>query len=301
MGSNAPVTDAKQFPFPIPPGFDEQPVWTGRGFQVGEKLLPILAYELGDSGWTDELTLFHENTAGADHFIDRSSREHALSRVRKAASGPSPSIIEIGCSSGFVLKLMRQTFPSAMIVGADYVGAPLRSLAREIPDLPLLQFDLTNCPLPDASFDIVVLLNVLEHIEDDNKALAHVARILKPGGTAIIEVPAGPHLYDVYDKQLQHFRRYRLGDLVHQVEAAGLTVAEKSHLGFFIYPGFWWTKKRGQRRLGDSENAQREIVARDIKSTGNSRLMYSIMRLEASLRNSIFYPWGIRCLVSCTK
>jgi SAM-dependent methyltransferase len=276
-------------------------VWTGRGFQFGGRIVPILAYELGNSGWTDELTIFHENTAGADHFIDRSSREHALNRVRRAASDSNPSIIEIGCSSGFVLKLLRQNFPSAMIVGADYVRGPLQALSSELPDLPLLQFDLTNCPLPDASFDIVVLLNVLEHIEDDNKALLHVARILKPGGTAIIEVPAGPDLYDVYDKQLQHFRRYRLQDLVRQVEAAGMTVIEKSHLGFFIYPGFWWTKKRGQRRLQDAESVQRAIVARDIKTTGNSRVMYSLMRLEAKLRDLIFYPWGIRCLITCTR
>ena len=276
-------------------------MWTGRGFQVGDRIVPVLAYELGSSGWTDELTVFHENTAGADHFIDRSSRDHALSRVRRAASGSSPSIIEIGCSSGFVLKLLRQSFPSSMIVGADYVGGPLQALASELPDLPLLQFDLTNCPLPDSSFDIVVLLNVLEHIQDDNKALRHVSRILKPGGTAVIEVPAGPNLYDVYDKQLQHFRRYRLQDLVRQVEAAGMTVIEKSHLGFFIYPGFWWTKKRGQRRLRDDEDVQRAIVARDIKSTGNSRVMYSLMQLEARLRDFMLYPWGIRCLITCTK
>src|SRR5580658_9206991 len=108
MGSSAPVTDAKQFPFPPPPGCNELPVWTGRGFQLGGRILPILTYELGSSGWTDELTVFHENTAGADHFIDRSSREHALSRVRRAVSGANASIIEIGCSSGFVLKLLRQ-------------------------------------------------------------------------------------------------------------------------------------------------------------------------------------------------
>jgi len=301
MASNTHVTGAQQFRFPPLPGSTEAPVWTGRGFQVGDRVLPILAYELGSSGWTDELTAFHENTAGANHYVDRSSREHALSRVRRAAHGPNSSIIEIGCSSGFMLRLLRQHFPTTMIVGADYVRGPLEVLARELRELPLLQFDLTTCPLPDASFDIVVLLNVLEHIQDDNKALQQVARILKPGGTAVIEVPAGPHLYDVYDKHLCHFRRYRMQDLVHQAETAGLTVTEKSHLGFAVYPGFWWAKKRGQRHLRASDDAQRAIVVRDIKTSKNIPMMHSIMRLEAKLRDWIFYPWGIRCLITCTK
>jgi hypothetical protein len=72
----------------------------------------------------------------------------------------------------------------------------------------------------------VVLVNVLEHFEDDAAAVSHVARVLKPGGVAVIEVPAGPQLFDVYDKYLQHFRRYQLADLCRLVERAGLQVIE---------------------------------------------------------------------------
>ena len=43
-----------------------------------------------------------------------------------------------------------------------------------------------------------MLLNVLEHIDDHSSAIAQVARVLKPGGVAVVEVPAGPHLYDTY-------------------------------------------------------------------------------------------------------
>jgi SAM-dependent methyltransferase len=63
----------------------------------------------------------------------------------------------------------------------------------------LLHFDLRHCPLPDGSFDGVILLNVLEHIKEDAAALRQIARILKPGGIAAIEVPAGRGLYDIYD------------------------------------------------------------------------------------------------------
>jgi len=113
--------------------------------------------------------------------------------------------------------------PHAQLIGSDYVRGPLEEVARRLPDVPLLQFDLVKCPLPDASVDVVVLLNVLEHIEDDVGAVRQLARILKPGGAVVIEVPAGPHLYDVYDKVLMHYRRYRLSGLKRLLRAAGLS------------------------------------------------------------------------------
>src|SRR5205085_10979289 len=120
-----------------------------------------------------------------------------------------PVILAVGCSSAFLHRDLRRELPDASIIGADYVRGPLDDLHRSMPDIPLLQFDLVQCPLPSESVDVVVLLNVLEHIENDAGAMEQVARILKPGGAAVIEVPAGPHLYDVYDKVLMHFRRYR--------------------------------------------------------------------------------------------
>ena len=124
-----------------------------------------------------------------------------------------PVIMDIGCSSGAMLKLLLREFQDSSILGADYVRGPLDVLAGKFSGVPLLQFDLTACPLPDDSLDGIVLLNVLEHIEEDEAALAQIARILKPGGIVVIEVPAGPNLYDIYDRQLLHHRRYRMSAL----------------------------------------------------------------------------------------
>jgi SAM-dependent methyltransferase len=289
------------FPWPVPPGASAVPVWTGDGFRIGSERRSLLAYAVGDSGWTDDLTAFHEDNAGSDHFIDRASRAHALGQVKRHARGPRPVVLEVGCSSGFFLEELRRELPHALVMGADYVCGPLTQLAERRPDLPLLQFDLTRCPLPEGSVDVVVLLNVLEHIGDDESAVREVARILRPGGAAVIEVPAGPHLFDVYDRVLLHHRRYRLGGLRKLLEGAGLHVALASSLGAFLYPAFRFVKMRNKRYLSEPEEVQRQVVARAIRKSGRNRLCELLMTVEAAVRRCLPLPLGIRCLATGVK
>ena len=86
----------------------------------------------------------------------------------------------------------------------------------------------------------------------------------------VIEVPAGPHLYDVYDLVLTHWRGYTLGELRQLTEQVGFRTLYASHLGFFLYPAFAWTKRAGgvlprlpkYRRLGWLSALDRQGVIR---------------------------------------
>ena len=289
------------YQWPRSPQYSQSPVWTGHGFQVGDTNIPVLAYEVGVSGWTDELTDFHEDTADSNHFIDVASRRHAVEQLQKYLPQSQVNILEVGCSSGFMLKAIRQAIPQAFVIGSDYVRQPLENLAAQIPDIPLLQFNLLECPLPDASVDAVVLLNVLEHIKDDTAALRQLYRILKPGGIVVLEVPAGAGLYDVYDKLLMHFRRYSLPQITNLVQDTGFSVLEKSHLGAFIYPPFWLVKHRNKRFLSEAEAVQKQIVAKNITSTGQNPLLKLAMMLELKLGKVLSYPFGVRCLLTARK
>ena len=290
-----------QLSFPSPSDLQKECVWNGRAFIVDGREQSVLAYDSMTSGWTDELTSFHEAVAGDTHYIDIASRNHALATLNKWVQSKAPVIIDIGCSSGSMLRLMRERLPHATLIGADYISGPLRGLAASLPGIPFLQFNLVSCPLPSSSVDAVVLLNVLEHIEDDRAAMEQVFRILKPGGVAVIEVPAGPHLFDVYDKQLMHFRRYTLRSLCDKLAETHFIVKERSHLGVFLYPAFAIVKKRNKRYMYCSDERQREIVARNVSQSSNSPLMNAIMRVEEGLRPYLHYPIGIRCLAVGTK
>jgi SAM-dependent methyltransferase len=211
-------------------------------------------------------------------------------------------MLEIGCSSGFLLEELRAAFPPAFVIGADVVRGPLLALAKSQPGQPLLHFDLTRCPLPDASVDVVFLLNVLEHIEDDAAAVRQLLRVLKPGGIAIVEVPAGPELYDAYDELLMHHRRYRQADLLRMFTQTGFELLRQSHLGFFAYPPFYLVKRLRRRKREDLTPEQKQaLVSQDINQTGGNPLFGALMRLELWMGRKISYPFGIRCLLTARK
>jgi SAM-dependent methyltransferase len=92
----------------------------------------------------------------------------------------------------------------------------------------------------DGPFDAVVLLNVLEHVADDEKALVQLREALAPGGRLVLFVPASEVLYSDYDRSIGHHRRYGRTELVRKVERAGLTVVDAHHvnaIGFFGWLG----------------------------------------------------------------
>jgi SAM-dependent methyltransferase len=292
---------AARFPWPTPAGARGAPQWTGAGFRVDGRAEPLLSFVVEKSGWSDDLTAMHEADAGHDHPIDVASRERAIAELRRHVPS-SPTIVEFGCSSGWMLADLRAAFPEALVIGSDYVGGPLKELARSKPDLPILQIDLVRCPLPDACVDAVVALNVLEHIADDAGAVAQIHRVLRPGGVAYIEVPAGPALYDVHDKVLMHERRYTLRGLSRLFERAGFGVERATHLGFLVFPAFAVVKLRGKRHLAKSDEEQREVVRQSIRGTKKSPAMDLAMRAETALARALpRFPFGVRCVLTAVK
>lgn len=212
------------FEFPPPAGYSISPKWDGLNFVFGDQHTPVLEYSENFAGWSDELTALHEEVAGDNHPIDLASRNDALLQVKKFMSFDKAVIVEVGCSSGFFIRDLAKSFPEAVIMGADVVREPLYRLARNLPGIPLIRFDLLQCPLSDQSVDVLVMLNVLEHIEDDLRALQKAFNLLKPGGSLIIEVPAGAGLYDAYDAELHHFRRYAASELNDKLISAGFNI-----------------------------------------------------------------------------
>jgi SAM-dependent methyltransferase len=121
----------------------------------------------------------------------------------------------------------------------DRSNVVVRSLT--LPDIPP---DLTADP-----FDSVVCLNVLEHIERDEAALDAMRRLLRPGGTLVLLVPALPVLLGELDRALGHWRRYTPDLLRSRFAAAGLAMRHLEYFNMAGIPGWWFVGRVLRRSL----------------------------------------------------
>jgi SAM-dependent methyltransferase len=99
------------------------------------------------------------------------------------------------------------------------------------------RLDITNIALPDASYDVVIANHILEHVDDDHRAMAEMFRILRPGGTALLTVPINPTRQETYEdatiiepeQRMAHFngashRRFYGLDFSDRLREVGFTV-----------------------------------------------------------------------------
>ena len=144
----------------------------------------------------------------------------------------APRLVDIGCGTGANLPMLRDSVgPGGSVVGLDFSPLALAHARAElgnVQNLALLQGDAMRLPLRDASADCVTMMDVLEHLSDDKRALSEVARVLKPGGALVLSVPAYQHLWSAHDEALHHFRRYEKPELRARLREAGLRVDKLS-------------------------------------------------------------------------
>jgi 2-polyprenyl-3-methyl-5-hydroxy-6-metoxy-1,4-benzoquinol methylase len=141
-----------------------------------------------------------------------------------------PELAEVGAGHGTFTELLA---PEARrLVASDLSDRCAGILAERFADRP--QVEILAGTLAAAAergpFDAVILINVLEHIEDDEGALKEIESMLKPGGRVILWVPAFRLLYSDFDRRIGHYRRYRTAGLAARLRAAGFAVTDARYV-----------------------------------------------------------------------
>jgi SAM-dependent methyltransferase len=98
------------------------------------------------------------------------------------------------------------------------------------------QADATAIPFGDSVFDAVFLFDVLEHVDEESKALSEIRRVLRPGGKLLVTVPAFMFLFGLQDEVSEHKRRYRRGPLVNLLRRSGFQVNYASYFNTLLFP-----------------------------------------------------------------
>lgn len=140
--------------------------------------------------------------------------------------------LDIGAAGGGNTRVLRAAGWKALALEYGAVGAQIASDRG----LPVIRADATALPCAQDGMDAVVAYDVLEHIEDDDAAVREIHRVLRPGGLALIAVPADPRLWSAHDEAVDHVRRYTQMELLDLFSRNGFTVEQVRSWNVLLRP-----------------------------------------------------------------
>ena len=153
--------------------------------------------------------------------------------ARRVRIDARSTVVDIGCGDAFVIGELARLFPEAQFCGIDAAFTPETAAARERALPPNVRLYQTLDAVPGGAAALILLMDVLEHIQDDGAFLANVLRrpLVGPETQFIVTVPAYQSLFSAHDVFLKHFRRYTNRQLRARLEQAGLRVLD---IGYFF-------------------------------------------------------------------
>ncbi|MBL0934426.1 MAG: methyltransferase domain-containing protein [Rhizobiaceae bacterium] len=196
------------------------------------------------------------------------------------------SFLEIGCGTGFVLSGVAQAFPQARLVGSEIFVDGLAHAATRLPDVELVQMDARRIPYREA-FDVVAVLDVIEHIEEDELVLRQMLGALRPGGTALISVPQHQWLWSKADDYACHVRRYSAGEVHRKVKAAGFEIVRSTSFVSVLLPAMMASRLAARRT--STFDPRKEF---EIPPAINSAFEASLAFERGIIRAGINFPIG---------
>ncbi len=166
------------------------------------------------------------------HWWYQGRKKLLLKIIQNLPLGPNRKILDYGCGAGHILTALQ---PVGTTYGVDVEPLAINFCRQKgLKNLFLIK---KNNKLPFAKnyFDLIVCLDVLEHIEDDGFALEQIQRCLKPGGSLALFLPAFPILWSNLDVKSHHYRRYTKADIVNKLKTTKLVPQSVNYFNFIFF------------------------------------------------------------------
>lgn len=220
----------------------------------------------------------------ADHWWFTARRRILAKLIERVARPPKEArIVEIGCGTGHNLAMLGQfghveaseLDPLARGVASERLGRPVKEAA--LPDVSMFE---------PASFDMVALLDVLEHVPDDAGSLAAIMTLLKPGAPLLLTVPINKWMWSAHDVAHHHQRRYTQAEIEALAERAGFRIDLISPFNSLLYPPIAAVRLLG--RLTGKESSDDAMPGAMV-----NRLLDRIFGFERHLIGRVPLPVGV--------
>ena len=239
------------------------------------------------------------------HFWYRGRHRFVLHAVRRRLRRKQPCaalrVVDMGCGCG---AWIADCMSDLELRGAEWAAADssltsLRHARQVLPgSVDLYQVDLLRLDWRNR-WDIVFLLDVLEHLEDDARALRQIAQAISPGGLLFLTVPALRCFWTWNDEMAGHKRRYSKASLGALAADVGLAARDLRYFMFFLSPlllaSRWLTSHRVKGQAGQSAERVQEALHR-VPHPMVNLILKSVFFAETPLGHYLPFPWGTSLL-----
>ncbi len=212
-------------------------------------------------------------------------------RAMKLAS--NSAILDVGTSTGTNLRMLGD-LAYDNVIGLDQSPEAIHFCQSKGLGM-VKKGDICAMPFDDNHFNLVLATDVVEHVDDDAGALREIARVLKPGGSALITVPTFQVLWGLQDDISHHKRRYRKSQMLKLVEEAGLEPKKDYYFNYILFVPIWLA-----RRMIDLFNVKVDSEG-EIGSPVINRILNSLFAVDIKTAPFIRPPFGVSALVIAQK
>lgn len=235
------------------------------------------------------------DAAQASHFWFAGFRDFVEPAIGRIVGGRQGlRMLDCGCGAGHNLALLQ---PHGQAFGFDLSAGGLALAKRR--NYPLAQADATHLPFASESFDLVTSFDVMQCVPDDEGAVREMARVLRPGGTALLTMAAFDILRGDHAVVWNEVRRYTPASAARLVEKAGLRAQRVSFMFASLFPVM--LPVRLMQRVLRPMRGVRDDTDISVPAAPLNALLTSVVRLEAAVAQSVPMPIGTSLLVVARK
>lgn len=226
------------------------------------------------------------------HFWSVSKRKLVKHLLQSYMQTKVFSLLDVGCGNGGLLQFLEQQFPAAVLTGMDGYLEALSHCRRRSAGVQLFLQDVTRLSQSDIriTFDVITLMDVLEHLNHPSAVLDELHSFLNPGGIIIATVPASSALWSERDVFLGHRKRYSAKDFTDLFSQSGYNVLHANYVYSYLFlPAYIYRKWIAPLRRMDGES----VEASELRIVPVlNEIMKMIGLFEVALTNRVPMPFG---------
>jgi 2-polyprenyl-3-methyl-5-hydroxy-6-metoxy-1,4-benzoquinol methylase len=236
------------------------------------------------------------NQVETTHWWYKARREIIFDWVKRTTViDRNHQVLDIGCGTGFNITYLHQLGYN-QVAGLD-VSPDALAYCRSHQLKELLCGNAEKLPIQPHSYDIILTLDMLEHLPDDRSALSEIFRVLKPGGSLFIFVPAFQFLWSFQDEISHHQRRYTAKELREKILQAGFELSKLTYVNSLLFPIVWL----GRTLLRAFPKYFKITSESQMNPEWMNGLLQRIFLIELPLLRFINLPLGVSILCVCKK